>query len=262
MQTQRDESKELSEVNLLKLENARLMTGIAELEHIVKEKSQDNSSKQIGLQCNETPIYNIVDNASISDELNDIPGSDISDNIFLETKPYENKEIKFMEQVHKEHINCVSSEQNTDTQEIKESEIDIQPLIQELFLETSKKDCIKILNIEDSIVHNQKSYSRDRIHLKSKNVGFNPISDYQNHTTKLSSSKDVSDIEVNIPTETSQAFNSKDKVSISLDSSPENDQDLKLPEVEINTSTEVTGDEVNNKESSDEDNSDDEGQER
>ncbi|CAG8824080.1 11223_t:CDS:1, partial [Dentiscutata erythropus] len=50
-----------------------------------------------------------------------------------------------------ESRDCVSSEQNTDTQEIKESEIDIQPLIQELFLETSKEDCIKIINIEDSI---------------------------------------------------------------------------------------------------------------
>ncbi|CAG8728273.1 10562_t:CDS:2, partial [Dentiscutata erythropus] len=104
------------------------------------------------------------------------------------TKPYKNKEIKFLERVHKEHISneirernrkklrsqdpilkpsnlsyndqnlekaeprdCVSSEQNSETQEIKESEIDIQPLIQELFLETSKKDCIKIVNIEDSI---------------------------------------------------------------------------------------------------------------
>ncbi|CAG8786054.1 13723_t:CDS:1, partial [Gigaspora rosea] len=56
--------------------------------------------------------------------------------------------------------------------------------------------------------------------LKSKNVGFNPTRDNKNHTIKPSSSKDVSNIEVNMPTETSQAFNS------------ENDQDLKLPEVE------------------------------
>ncbi|CAG8764217.1 7891_t:CDS:1, partial [Gigaspora rosea] len=39
MQTQRSESKDLSEVDSLKLENARLMTRIAELEQIVKEKN-------------------------------------------------------------------------------------------------------------------------------------------------------------------------------------------------------------------------------
>ncbi|CAG8842976.1 30543_t:CDS:2, partial [Racocetra persica] len=50
-----------------------------------------------------------------------------------------------------ESRDCVSSEQNTDTQEIKKSEIDIQPLIQELFLETLKENCIKIVNIEYSI---------------------------------------------------------------------------------------------------------------
>ncbi|CAG8714479.1 4125_t:CDS:2 [Cetraspora pellucida] len=163
----------------------------------LERSPQDNSSKQIDLQCDETPVYNIVDNASNFDEFNDAPDSNISDscgapllrnNTFSETKPYKNKEIKFLERVHKEHISneirernqknlrsqdpilkpsdlsyndqnlekaesrdCVSSEQNTETQEIKESEIDIQPLIQELFLETSKEDCIKIVNIEDSI---------------------------------------------------------------------------------------------------------------
>ncbi|KAF0388108.1 hypothetical protein F8M41_011130 [Gigaspora margarita] len=78
----------------------------------LEQNLQDNSSKQIGLQCNETPIYNIVDNASIPDELNDIPGSNISDNIFSETKPYENKEIKFLEQLHKEHISNEIRERN------------------------------------------------------------------------------------------------------------------------------------------------------
>ncbi|RHZ58187.1 hypothetical protein Glove_375g61 [Diversispora epigaea] len=39
MQTQRDESNDLSEVDSLKLENTRLMARIAELEQIVKEKS-------------------------------------------------------------------------------------------------------------------------------------------------------------------------------------------------------------------------------
>ncbi|CAG8764656.1 16730_t:CDS:1, partial [Cetraspora pellucida] len=39
MQTQRGESKDLSIVDSLKLENARLMTRIAELEQIVKEKN-------------------------------------------------------------------------------------------------------------------------------------------------------------------------------------------------------------------------------
>ncbi|CAG8850823.1 933_t:CDS:1, partial [Racocetra persica] len=55
------------------------------------------------------------------------------------------------------------------------------------------------------------------------------------------------------------SFNSKDKVSILSDSSPENDQDLKLLEVEVNTSTEDTEDEDDNKESSDDDNSEHEG---
>ncbi|CAG8821261.1 33941_t:CDS:2, partial [Racocetra persica] len=58
---------------------------------------------------------------------------------------------------------------------------------------------------------------------------------------------------------TFHAFNSKDKVSISSDSSPENDQDLKLPKVEVNTSTKDTEDEDDNKESSDDDNSENEG---
>ncbi|CAG8727892.1 17246_t:CDS:2, partial [Racocetra persica] len=58
---------------------------------------------------------------------------------------------------------------------------------------------------------------------------------------------------------TFHAFNSKDKVSISSDSSPENDQDLKLPEVEVNISTEDTEDKDDNKESSDDDNSENEG---
>ncbi|CAG8809979.1 26183_t:CDS:1, partial [Racocetra persica] len=39
MQTQRNESKDLSETDSLKLENARLMTRIVELEPIVKEKN-------------------------------------------------------------------------------------------------------------------------------------------------------------------------------------------------------------------------------
>ncbi|CAG8595778.1 16554_t:CDS:2, partial [Racocetra persica] len=48
MQTQRDKSKDLSEVGLLKLENARLMTRIAELEQIVKEKNAlETELKQI-----------------------------------------------------------------------------------------------------------------------------------------------------------------------------------------------------------------------
>ena len=48
MQTQRGESKDLSEVGSLKLENARLMTRIAELEQIVKEKNAlETELKQI-----------------------------------------------------------------------------------------------------------------------------------------------------------------------------------------------------------------------
>ncbi|CAG8749869.1 11055_t:CDS:2, partial [Racocetra persica] len=48
MQTQRGESKDLSEVDSLKLENARLMTRIAELEQIVKEKNAlETELKQI-----------------------------------------------------------------------------------------------------------------------------------------------------------------------------------------------------------------------
>ncbi|CAG8779631.1 33770_t:CDS:2, partial [Gigaspora margarita] len=133
----------------------------------LKDNPEENSSKQIDLQCDKTPVYNIVDNTSNFDEFNDALDSNISDNTFSKTKPYKNKEIKFLKRVHKEHIsnkirernqkklrsqdpilkpsnlsyndqnlkkaesrNCVFSEQNTDTQEIKESEIDIQPLIQ------------------------------------------------------------------------------------------------------------------------------------
>ncbi|CAG8722705.1 17756_t:CDS:2, partial [Racocetra fulgida] len=115
----------------------------------LEQSSQDDSSKQIDLQCDETSVYNIVDNTSNFDEFNDVPDSDIfnsgraplfCNNTFLETKPYKNKEIKFFE-----------TKQNTDIQEIKESKIDIQSLIQELFLETLKEDYIKIVNIEDSI---------------------------------------------------------------------------------------------------------------
>ncbi|CAG8801635.1 6073_t:CDS:2, partial [Racocetra fulgida] len=48
MQTQRGESKDLSVVDSLKLENARLMTRIAELEQIVKEKNAlETELKQI-----------------------------------------------------------------------------------------------------------------------------------------------------------------------------------------------------------------------
>ncbi|KAF0388107.1 hypothetical protein F8M41_011130 [Gigaspora margarita] len=236
----------------------------------LEQNLQDNSSKQIGLQCNETPIYNIVDNASIPDELNDIPGSNISDNIFSETKPYENKEIKFLEQLHKEHIKI-----NTKQAKVKEirSWYKYRNHFEKRFDDNlpknkrnNKLSCdLASGKIYDEMlqyfsVHDQKSRTHvTESTLKSKNVGFNPISDNQNHTTKPSSSKDVSNIEVDIPTETSQVFNSKGKLSISSDSSPENDQDLKLPEVEINTSTEDTEDEDNNKESSDDDNSDDEG---
>ena len=39
MQTQRDKSNNLSEVDSLKLENTRIMARITELEQIVKEKS-------------------------------------------------------------------------------------------------------------------------------------------------------------------------------------------------------------------------------
>ncbi|CAG8534785.1 32919_t:CDS:2, partial [Racocetra persica] len=58
---------------------------------------------------------------------------------------------------------------------------------------------------------------------------------------------------------TSHTFNSKNKISILSNSSPENDQDLKLPEVKVNTFTKDTEDEDDNKESSNDDNSDDEG---
>ncbi|CAG8683477.1 7916_t:CDS:1, partial [Racocetra persica] len=48
MQTQKGESKDLSEVDSLKLENIRLMTRIAELEQIVKEKNAfETKLKQI-----------------------------------------------------------------------------------------------------------------------------------------------------------------------------------------------------------------------
>ncbi|CAG8515620.1 12770_t:CDS:2, partial [Cetraspora pellucida] len=66
------------------------------------------------------------------------------------------------------------------------------------------------------------------------------------------------ELSVNIPTETTHVFNLKDKISISSNSSPENNQYLKLPKVEVNTSTEDTKNEDDNKESFDDNNSDNE----
>ncbi|CAG8468058.1 8641_t:CDS:2, partial [Cetraspora pellucida] len=48
-----------------------------------------------------------------------------------------------------------STEQNTNLQKIKAFEIDIQPLIQELLLEYSEKDCIRIVNVKEDLVIDQ-----------------------------------------------------------------------------------------------------------
>jgi len=48
--------------------------------------------------------------------------------------------------------NPVLSEQNA---KIKALEIDIQPLIQELLIEPSKEDCVKVVNIEKSTAVDQ-----------------------------------------------------------------------------------------------------------
>ncbi|CAG8659273.1 16372_t:CDS:2, partial [Dentiscutata erythropus] len=146
-------------------------------------KLDQNNKENINLKDEVMKLRNDIEEIKKKDKIitntqDVLSTEDISsENLEQKTKPYENKEIKFLERVHKEHISneirernreklrsqdsilkpsnlsleTVSSEQNTDTQEIKESEIDIQPLIQELFLETSKEDCIKIVNIEDSI---------------------------------------------------------------------------------------------------------------
>ncbi|CAG8613078.1 17790_t:CDS:2, partial [Cetraspora pellucida] len=134
----------------------------------IKKKDQIINNTQDILSTEDILSENLeqIDNISNFNEFNDVPDSDISDNIFSETKRYKNKEIKFLEREHKEHISneirernqkkfrsqdpilkpsnllyndqnlekaesrdCVSSEQNSDTQEIKKSKIDIQSLI-------------------------------------------------------------------------------------------------------------------------------------
>ncbi|KAF0500574.1 crinkler family protein [Gigaspora margarita] len=55
----------------------------------------NNTLEQINLQSDDTPASNVSDISSNSDKFNNAPNSNIS---------FENKEIKFLEQVHKEHI--------------------------------------------------------------------------------------------------------------------------------------------------------------
>ena len=60
--------------------------------------------------------------------------------------------------------NPVLSEQNA---KIKAPEIDIQPLIQELLIEPSKENCIKIVNVEESPTVDQSS-AIELVHLFQK----------------------------------------------------------------------------------------------
>ncbi|RIB15225.1 hypothetical protein C2G38_1596241 [Gigaspora rosea] len=178
MQTQKGESKDLSEVDSLKLENVRLMTRIAELEQIVKEKNaletelkqiieenaekaklrdaelnarimelersaKGNEERFVKLeqkQCNTVDRLENGDNSS-EDDVNipdlviksledDTSASDITDDalssdvyqgskiqcsissIHTESKSPEDKEIEFLDRVHKERISNVIGERN------------------------------------------------------------------------------------------------------------------------------------------------------
>ncbi|CAG8599463.1 4797_t:CDS:2, partial [Diversispora eburnea] len=87
----------------------------------------------IDLRCDDTPASDISNNASNSDELNNAPNSDVSDNAFselsenvcqetktqcstspicIETKSFDDKEIEFLDRVHKEQIGNEIRERN------------------------------------------------------------------------------------------------------------------------------------------------------
>ncbi|CAG8726948.1 4061_t:CDS:2, partial [Cetraspora pellucida] len=89
-----------------------------------------------------------------------------SDKVLLKNKDID----AFLNEEYKKKVNNTSSEpftslyfifDNSDLSEqnakIKAPEIDIQPLIQELLIEPSKEDCVKIVNVEESPIINQSS---------------------------------------------------------------------------------------------------------
>ncbi|CAG8599979.1 7743_t:CDS:2, partial [Dentiscutata erythropus] len=84
--------------------------------------------------------------------------------------------------------------QNTNLQKIKASEIDIQPLIQELLLEYSEKDCIRIVNVEEGLVIDR-SPAIKLVHLFEKTNASLRDQKSRTHTTEPVSTDSISKTE-------------------------------------------------------------------
>ncbi|CAG8530251.1 7709_t:CDS:1 [Cetraspora pellucida] len=81
-----------------------------------KTENSNDTHERIDLRCDESEARGYATNTPASDitnntfsklsenEHNNVPNSNVSDNAFSETKSFENKEIEFLERVHKEQI--------------------------------------------------------------------------------------------------------------------------------------------------------------
>ncbi|CAG8842746.1 39610_t:CDS:1, partial [Gigaspora margarita] len=96
--------------------NTELEAEVAKLRHDIEEikkKDQTISNIQDALSTEEilSTSSDNVSNSNNSNELN-VPNSDISDNTFSETKSLKDKEIEFLERVHKETVSNEIRERN------------------------------------------------------------------------------------------------------------------------------------------------------
>ncbi|RIB14133.1 hypothetical protein C2G38_2096705 [Gigaspora rosea] len=80
---------------------------------MILKKDQTISNKQDALSTEEISSTS-SDNASNSNNSNElnVPNSDVSDNTFSETKSFKDKEIEFLERVHKENVSNEIRERN------------------------------------------------------------------------------------------------------------------------------------------------------
>ncbi|RIB07604.1 hypothetical protein C2G38_417445 [Gigaspora rosea] len=101
-----DHAKLKEDTTNLKTKNTELEAEIAKLRHDIEEikkKDQTITNTQDAFSTEEISSTS-SDNVSNSNELNNISNSDVSDNTFSETKSFKDREIEFLERVHKEQV--------------------------------------------------------------------------------------------------------------------------------------------------------------